>query len=280
MAEKTRQVNFRLTEDAIENFRAFCEEQGVTAAQGFDHMMQVVELDRTKQGVPERQTEISDFEMHTKAILGAYIQSVQLCEGAELRAAESFKAQLASKDQCIAEYQDQLRQSKEQIARLLGAERALEDAHAEIGSMQSELSAMADAQQIQLEQHTSQLRDKDNLIDILQKQLNDVQSKVTSYDELKTERDTLALEVSKTQAQMKELMREHERNLETALGSIRTDMSKQIATLKEQLQECKIESVNLLRNSESAAAAEIRQLEKEKADLREQLAKLNTQISQ
>ena len=39
-----KQANFRIDSDTADAFRAFCEQKGMNQAQGFDHVMQVFEL--------------------------------------------------------------------------------------------------------------------------------------------------------------------------------------------------------------------------------------------
>lgn len=45
---EVKQTNFRIDQDTAAAFRKFCEDNGMNQAQGFDHVMQVVELDRAK----------------------------------------------------------------------------------------------------------------------------------------------------------------------------------------------------------------------------------------
>lgn len=45
---EVKQTNFRIDQDSAAAFRKFCEDNGMNQAQGFDHVMQVVELDRAK----------------------------------------------------------------------------------------------------------------------------------------------------------------------------------------------------------------------------------------
>lgn len=47
-----KQTNFRIDQDTATAFRKFCEDNGMNQAQGFDHVMQVVELDRAKTAAP------------------------------------------------------------------------------------------------------------------------------------------------------------------------------------------------------------------------------------
>lgn len=59
---EVRQTNFRVDQDTADKFREFCAAAGMNQAQGFDHVMQVLELDRAKEAVPSRATEIEEYE--------------------------------------------------------------------------------------------------------------------------------------------------------------------------------------------------------------------------
>ena len=62
MEDNIKQTNFRVDQQTAEEFRAFCKEMGFSQAQGFDHLIELVELDKAKSVVSTRATEIEDFE--------------------------------------------------------------------------------------------------------------------------------------------------------------------------------------------------------------------------
>lgn len=103
-----KQTNFRVDQETADAFRSFCTEHGMNQAQGFAHIMQVVELNRAKAAVPGRATEIERFEKLTKDILTAYLNSVELGNTAEQRAREDFSLDLDQKDRQIHELQRKL----------------------------------------------------------------------------------------------------------------------------------------------------------------------------
>lgn len=103
-----KQTNFRVDQETADEFRAFCVDHGMNQAQGFAHIMQVVELNRAKAAVPGRATEIEQFEKLTKDILTAYLNSVELGNTAEQRAREDFSLDLDQKDRQIHELQRKL----------------------------------------------------------------------------------------------------------------------------------------------------------------------------
>lgn len=84
-----KQANFRIDSDTADAFRAFCEQKGMNQAQGFDHVMQVFELNQAKSSIPGRSVEIEEFETMVKSITSAYLYSLELNQNAEARARES-----------------------------------------------------------------------------------------------------------------------------------------------------------------------------------------------
>ena len=110
-----KQTNFRLDEEKVAEFRAFCEEQGYNQAQGFDHLMNVLALEQAKNVISNRETEISEFQMHAKAIVEAFVRSLELCNNAEARIREDYSSQLDSKDRQIMEYQAKISELKAEV---------------------------------------------------------------------------------------------------------------------------------------------------------------------
>ena len=107
--KESKQVNFRIDPDSAEAFRQFCTTHGMNQAQGFDHLMQVLELNNAKAATPGRLVEIENFERLCKELLSAYINSIELSNNAEARVLEQFQSDLKRKDRTI----DELRCLKE-----------------------------------------------------------------------------------------------------------------------------------------------------------------------
>ena len=108
-----KQTNFRIDQEAADAFRKFCEENGMNQAQGFDHMMQVMELNRAKAMVPNSAKDIESFEMYMKKIMEAYLKSVEDYNTARESAMEEFSSALTSKDKIIASLQERNAQLQE-----------------------------------------------------------------------------------------------------------------------------------------------------------------------
>ena len=114
---EVKQTNFRIDQETADAFRKFCEDNGMNQAQGFDHIMQVVEMDHAKTAAPTRITEIEGFEKSVKDIMAAYLYSIEINQNAEGRIREQFASDLGRKDKTIDELRakaDQLQAEKDE----------------------------------------------------------------------------------------------------------------------------------------------------------------------
>lgn len=96
-----KQTNFRIDTDTAEVFRKFCEENGFNQAQGFDHIIQVMELNRAKTEIPDRLTEITTFEEYVKKVMESYLNSLQIAQNTEERVREEFRRDIELRDKAL-----------------------------------------------------------------------------------------------------------------------------------------------------------------------------------
>ena len=114
-----KQANFRIDSDTADAFRAFCEQKGMNQAQGFDHVMQVFELNQAKSSIPGRSVEIEEFETMVKSITSAYLYSLELNQNAEARAREEFSSELQRKELRLTELQKKVEQLQAEMKKRL-----------------------------------------------------------------------------------------------------------------------------------------------------------------
>lgn len=143
---EVKQTNFRIDQDTAAAFRRFCEEHGMNQAQGFNHVMQVVELDKAKTAAPGRATEIEMFEKSVKDIMAAYLNSLEINAGAEARVREQFAADLTRRDKTIDELREKtaLLQAEKSAA---AAARNLAESREKAAAAQMETAQRAAADQ-------------------------------------------------------------------------------------------------------------------------------------
>lgn len=295
-----KQTNFRIDQASADAFRAFCEEQGFSQAQGFDHLMQVLELDQAKQAVPGREVEISEFEMHAKALLGAYTSSVALCANTEERVREEFKTQLASKDETIAKYQADLKKREQELFAALEDQKILMDSQLEIASLKAELDAKAEEIQLLDAKYKGQLADKERIISMTEKDLKKAQAEAEECETLRADVKSLSEALNGLEARAKNLIIENELALEKAARAAEKEKNEalekaarmaeketreavaaaqaEVTGMAKELQMIEKQHSAEIRELMEKHTAELREVAAEKATLREELAVLRARL--
>lgn len=193
-----KQTNFRVNQETADAFRRFCEENGMSQAQGFDHIMQVVEMDKAKAIVPGRATEIEEFEKAIKSIMSSYLRSIEIGNDAEGRAREQFASSLDRKDKTIDALQtkiEQLEKDKRDIE--------LDRDHAATALNEAEERRKAAIEQ--MESAKAAIRDQQHINTVLNNQIADLSGKLEGYQSLKESEASLKVEVQSLRYQIKEL---------------------------------------------------------------------------
>ena len=239
--KESKQVNFRIDPDSAEAFRLFCTTHGMNQAQGFDHLIQVLELNNAKAATPGRAVEIENFERLLKEILSAYIGSIELSSNAEARVLERFQSDLKRKDKTI----DELREKIETIA---GEKNNQDAALTALKEEQVRTKEQAQHAISQLESAKKATADQEEINRILQEQ-NQLQEKASRYDSLKKSDDANKEENTKLQLRIRELEQilSHETALRTDLENTSKQASGRIRELESQQIECRIQISDLQR---------------------------------
>lgn len=259
-----KQTNFRVDQETADAFRNFCENNGMNQAQGFDHIMQVVELDRAKSTAPGRATEIEGFEKSVKDIMAAFLNSIEINQNAESRIREQFASDLSRKNKAI----DDLRMKADQLqAEKDAAEtKAVE---AEKAKDQAEKSAAAAERIREAAEKTAE--DKKTIAETLAAKLTEAEKKAEGYNELKEALSASqeALRVSEQTVKdirrdaaeaAKDAARTAEKDKEDAVRIVTDKLQEKITALQEELRTVKSEADNARRDAETAKTAAIAEL--------------------
>ena len=232
--KESKQVNFRIDPDSAEAFRQFCTSHGMNQAQGFDHLMQILELNNAKAATPGRIVEIENFERLLKEILSAYINSIELSSNAELRVQEHFRSDLKRKDQTIDELREQIK--------LMETEKKDSDtATTALREEQKHLQEQAQYAIEQMEAAKKAASDREEMNRILQLQNQELQQKLVRYDALK-EAAVLQLKIRELQQTL-----EHETGQKKNLEQIATQAQQQVREMENQRLEDRILLADLKR---------------------------------
>lgn len=248
-----KQTNFRIDQDTADAFRRFCEENGMNQAQGFDHIMQVVELDRAKAATPSRATEIEGFEKSIKDIMAAYLYSIEINNNAEARIREQFSSSLDRKDKTISDLQ--VKAEELQAAKLFAETAQAEAEKAQATAEEREKNATE-----QMNAAKKTVTDQERINAMLTVQLADATGKLDGYDTLRAS----VVELKEKLAEMERILADQKKAAETDLRH--AQMQAELAT----------ERAVMAKEREMHEL--IRQTDKENAKLTAQIEQMQAQI--
>lgn len=248
-----KQTNFRINTATADSFRKFCEDQGFNQAQGFDHLMQVLELNRAKDLTPERQTEIEEFECSIKAILAAYLHSLEINTNAEKRIREQFSTDLTRKDRTIDEL---MKKIDELQADKVAAENAQTNAITakEIAEKNEKIAIE------QAESEKKHSDDQERIITMLNAKLTEAEEKLAGYADL-------AISEQAAQKKIQELTQ--------SLNDCKKDYAAEIKTLKK---DAEIDKERAITEKERELSAHIQAAELKTATLAGKLEIMEKQL--
>lgn len=279
---KPEQNNFRILPESAEEFRKICTEYGLNQAQGFAHILQVFELNKAKEKLVKRETEIEEFERHVKALLTAYIGSLELAENADARMFEKYENDLKSKDKTIQDLQAKNGSLEAQIELVRDMRNKADE---KVKEMKEKLESVCREK----EAAEKAVNDKENLNQMLQTRLAEVDGKAKEYDALKKQTDLLIVQVSELQREAEKEARESEIRQEKAVQRIADEKDSEILKLEKEnsrlnalYEQGEAAAEAKVTNAKLEAAQQISNLEKrhneELKELYEQIRSLEKQL--
>lgn len=289
MAEEIRKDqaavrSFRITDDVMSKFNAIKDEMGLNQDGAMGLLIRGYELAKAKEAIPDRETEIANFQLKAQELVDAFLHSLQLNQDAEARIRAEFQSALDMKDKTIANYQAQLEVAVQKAADLAEAQLQLIEAQHQAADAKAKLEAKDEEMAVLTEQHKKQLADKSDINTMLTEKLAAAEQKAKDFPALQADRDALAVALKAAQAEAKDKDREHEVALERASRAAERAQEQALAEAKaearkeiKEAQDALLATTRELQQAERDHAKEIRAMEQENARLREQLAELRAQ---
>lgn len=294
-----KQTNFRVDQESADAFRKFCEENGMNQAQGFDHMMQVMELNRAKAMIPGSAKDIETFEMYMKKVMESYLKSVEDYNTAHESAKEEFISALTSKDKTIGALQ-------EKVAQLQEEKKIAEQTAISASQTANQAVKEASVAKTQAETVSKLVEEKDKTIANMIDKLSIVEEKAVGYDDLKKSEETARGKIIELQKDMERQEVEADRKLkasqeeaERALKAVQDTNARELAELKKdhatEIRELKTDMERKISDAQKDAAllcanevvkkeremnALLREADKENARLQVQLESLQEKIAE
>ena len=106
MSNEVKAVSFRLSEEDVQKFREFAEEQGLNQAEMFQAMMNNFEIARAKGMITDRAKEIETFQTTVNTLVSMFVNSLAVNQTSEERIREILSLELSTKDKTIVDLQE------------------------------------------------------------------------------------------------------------------------------------------------------------------------------
>lgn len=277
MGDNIKQTNFRIDQESADIFRKFCEDNNLSQSQGFDHMIQVMELNRAKAIVPGSAKDIETFEMYMKKVMEAYLKSVEDYNTARETAREDFASALESKDKMIASLQEkaeQLAEGKQILEKVTSEARAERDQAVKESAAAKEQSATA----------TKLADEKDKTILSLTDKLGVAEAKAAGYDDLKKSEEAAKLRISELEKEMERMKEAADRNLasvqkdhETEIRELKVEMERKISDAQK---DAALAQAQAVADKEREMNGLLREADRENAKLQAKLEALQSKINE
>jgi DNA repair exonuclease SbcCD ATPase subunit len=250
-----KQANFRIDTETAAQFREFCEANGLNQAQGFDHIMQVAEMDKAKTTLPKRATEIEEFERHTKNLITAYLNSLEIAESTEERLLEQFQSRLESKDEQIMKLQAEVK-AKEELATMANTSAMEAENKAEVAEQ-----ASADAKE-RAKTAEQMAKDKEEIANMLNVENIKLKAQLDGYDELRESETSLKAQLAESLQNIKEMQREAEIAQERAVAAMQKEIDRASAEHEKAIMELQAEKDRAVASAELAGERAVAAAEK------------------
>lgn len=126
--DKKQPRGIRVTEETWNKFKDLTEDLGGDQQQALAKIIEVYELEKGKEVLPDMKDSIETFEGYTFALVGLYRQALEKCQDMKALVRTEYDAMLRSKDEIIRELQEKLETAKE----IAGRTEAMEQKYKEI----------------------------------------------------------------------------------------------------------------------------------------------------
>lgn len=232
-----KQTNFRVNEDTADAFRKFCAEHGISQAQGFDHLLEMAKLEQEKNAMPERKTEIEDFECNINKLLAAYRHSLEINANAEQRVQERFTADISRRDRELNELKTEL--DKLKIEKETAEATAASAVEAKKVAEKNEKIATDQAEALK-----KSADDQERIIAMLNANLAEKEEKLNGYADLAAAEQTAQKKVHELEQALNDANKDHVNEIKALKKDAEMEQERAV-TAKERELSTKIQNAEL-----------------------------------
>lgn len=220
--------SFRLDVPTAEAFSCFAKNKGITQDEAMNELLDFYKLVEAKKMTPSREKEIVNFTDHVRFIISEYVRSLEIESKTEQNVRHEFMNSMESKDEIIRNLQEEVRKLRGELD---VANNKIEEADYQNRKMIDDLKhtdgRIASAEKT--------VKDKESIIEMLQKKLVELESKLNEGYELKQVVLGLRNENDNLKAELNAYKKEAEYDKEKAVNATKMEISEEIVSLKIEL---------------------------------------------
>ena len=173
-------TSMRLSEDDIEKFKKFAEENSFTQQQAFNSLIAMAEIEKAKVILSDRGKEIDTFRDLSTKLVNMFLNSLEMNATAEDTIREELSKELKSKDESIIFMSEQIENYKQGNAEI---SQKYKDMASQINSLNDDIRKLND----DLDNNKKQIDTLNSNNEMLQEQLQEYKQYKESYKAQQTE---------------------------------------------------------------------------------------------
>lgn len=232
-------TSMRLSEEDVEKFKKFAEENGFTQQQAFNSLMAIAELEKAKNVLSDRGKEIDTFRELATKLVNMFANSLEMNVTAEDTIREELSKELKSKDESIIVMSEQIEKYKEDHAKISHKNKEMSD---KINDLNNEIKKLLN----DINNNEKQINTLNSNNEMLQEQLQEFKQYKESYKNQQTQIRELTSKVN-------------------ALESEKLSMKNSIELL-DNMAKANKEQIEFYRSELQAKKEEVTEIRKETAD--------------
>ena len=251
--------SFRITNDVMGRFKELQDEMNLSQDGALKMLVDAYEMEQAKNAIPDRETEISNFQMKANELVEAFLHSLQLNQDAEARIRSEVALQLESKDKVIADLQKQLDETKEMLT---ASETVALEAQNVIDTLDRVVKETRESESKAL----ASLKDKEEINSMLAGKIKDAEQQLADYPELKKKLDTVNAELNNAVQAIKDNQKD------TAIAAERAaaDKARAVASVERDLEKAHKDEMQRLYDK-------IEDLQEERFELKDKFRSLESE---
>lgn len=170
----------RLSEEDVEKFKKFAEENGFTQQQAFNSLMAMAELEKAKNVLSDRGKEIDTFRELATKLVNMFANSLEMNVTAEDTIREELSKELKSKDESIIVMSEQIEKYKEDHAQISQKNKEMSD---RINDLNNEIKKLLN----DINNNEKQINTLNSNNEMLQEQLQEFKQYKENYKNQQTQ---------------------------------------------------------------------------------------------